>query len=311
MEKPSDILFPGMPRLGFGCGDLYGGPSHAASARLLSAALDAGIRYFDVARLYGNGSAEAVLGGVLPAVRDRVIIVSKAGIMPWSMLLSQRVARKAANLARSLGPVARALVPEPLPAEARHGAFDPKDLRRSLERSLRELRTDYLDILLLHECAIGDASRDDVLGLLTDLRAAGKIRCFGIATDYPATVAILRAVPAIARVVQFASDALNRNVSGLGEERPDLVVTHSAIKPVLASLMANPASLVRFGVPADDRSAVARMLLADALEQNPRGIVLFSTSRPERIAAMVQAGADEASGPRLRELLAQLPAVVG
>ncbi len=59
------LLLPGMRRLGFGCGDLYGGASRAQSVRLIETALDQGIQYFDLARLYGNGSAEAVMGSIL------------------------------------------------------------------------------------------------------------------------------------------------------------------------------------------------------------------------------------------------------
>src|SRR6185503_3266363 len=121
------LLRPGMPKLGLGCGDLYGGPQHSQSARLVQAAFDAGIRYFDVARLYGNGSAEAVLGSVLKPVRDQVVIATKVGIVPWSMQSSQRLARKAAIAGRALGPLARRWIPAPPHPAERYGAFGHRD----------------------------------------------------------------------------------------------------------------------------------------------------------------------------------------
>jgi diketogulonate reductase-like aldo/keto reductase len=316
-DKPSDILPPGMLRLGFGCGDLYGGVAHAASARLVETALDSGIRYFDVARLYGNGSAETVLGSVLARVRGQVIIASKAGILPYSMLRWTRFTRTAAKAARMAGPLARALVPAPPPSAARFGAFGSSELARSVGRSLKALRTDYLDILLLHECSVADAHRHEVLDFLERLRNQGKIRRFGIATHYPETIEILNDVPGIAPIVQFASDALNRNVSRLPAFRLDLVVTHSSVKYILPRLVdhltADPAAARRWaertGIASDDRSKIAGLLLADAAAENASGVVLFSSSRPERIAeAATTRPLDGARAAALRDALAQMPA---
>jgi hypothetical protein len=305
-----------MLRLGFGCGDLHSGVAHAACARLVETALDSGIRYFDVARLYGDGSAETVLGSVLPRVRDRVIIASKAGILPYSMLRwHTRFSRKVAKAARMAGPLARALVPAPS-STVGFGAFRLSELDRSVGRSLKALRTDYLDILLLHECSVADAGRHEVLDFLVRLRTQGKIRRFGIATHFPETIEILNDVPRIAPIVQFASDALNRNASRLPVSRLDLVVTHSSIKYALPRLVdhltADPAAATRWsertGFAADDRSKIAGLLLADAVAENASGVVLFSTSRPERIAeAATTSPLDIARSAALRDELARMP----
>jgi D-threo-aldose 1-dehydrogenase len=316
ISKPANILFPGMLRLGFGCGDLFGGVALSDSARLVETALDAGIRYFDVARLYGNGSAEAVLGNVLPRVRHRVIIASKAGILPWSMLLGTRFAARLAKAARRAAPLARTLVPPPPPAAPRYGAFGLADLARSVDCSLKALRTDYLDILLLHECSVADARQAEILGFVQRLRAAGKIRTFGIATDYLSTVEILKEVPVIAPVAQLASDALNRNVTKIPAEETALVVTHTPIKQalprVLAHLVADPAARVRWekhtGIAGNDRSGIASLLLADAVAKNADGIVLFSSSRPERITEAATTNVDTSLLIALREEFARISA---
>jgi D-threo-aldose 1-dehydrogenase len=315
-DKPSAILPSGMPRLGFGCGDLYGGASYAASARLVATALDSGIRYFDVARLYGNGSAETVLGRILPRVRDQVIIVSKAGILPYSMLRWTQFIRRAAKAARMAGPLARALVAAPPPSAARFGAFGLGDLARSVGRSLKALRTDYLDILLLHECSVADARQPEVLEFLERLRTQGKIRRFGIATHFPETIEILNAVPRIAPIAQFASDALNRDVGRLPAFGLDLVVTHSSVRYILPRLIdhltADPAAAARWaertGIASGDRSKIAGLLLADAVAENASGVVLFSSSRPERIAeAASTRPLDLERSAALREELARIP----
>src|SRR5262245_53183884 len=154
LRSARDMLPAGAPRLGLGCGDLYAGEHEQASFRLLKTAFDSGRRYFDVARLYGDGQAEHGRRTAFRGVRDQVVIASKAGIVPWSMQSATRLQRKALNTARRLAPFAGGLIPEPPPAVERYGAFAPAELVRSVETSLKALRTDYLDILLLHECDV-------------------------------------------------------------------------------------------------------------------------------------------------------------
>lgn len=297
MTSLSEFLPDGALRLGFGCGDLEAGASAARSERLVEAALDAGFRWFDAARLYGNGAAEEILGRVLPRVRDQVVIVSKAGILPWSMRLGARLKTKAALAARAAGPLARRLVPEPPPARELWGAFGAAELRRSVERSLKALRTDHLDILLLHECALRDVRRPETMGLLERLRGEGKVRLIGVATQFAETLAILQQAPEAAGMAQFASDAFNRNVSALPAGWGGLVGVHSALRHALPQLTgrleADPVARARWteltGLSPQDRPGAAALLLAEALAANPKGVVLVSSTRPERIAETAQA----------------------
>jgi diketogulonate reductase-like aldo/keto reductase len=310
----AELLMPGLPRLGFGSGDLFAGAKRARSAALVQAAFDSGIRYFDTARMYGNGEAEVVLGGVLPRVREQVIIASKAGILPWSMLSWRIFKHRAAKLARLGGPLVRAVVPAPPPSAARFGAFARRELTRSVERSLRALRTDYLDILLLHECSVADAQSPQVLDFLLDLRARGRIRAFGIATHFAETCQIVRQNPQVAQVVQIPSDALNNNLAALPANGAELVITHSSMKQSLpqlfAHLAADPIARQRWtegtGLPPDDSAAIARLLLADAVAANPQGIVIFSTSRAERFADAVANRAEARALQAVRQELGRL-----
>jgi hypothetical protein len=297
MIRASDLLPPGAPRLGFGCGDLFGGAEAAASIRLVQAALDAGVRWIDVARLYGNGSAEGVVGKALGAMRPRVVLVGKAGIVPWSMRTRARVASAAARLVRSAGPLARRLAPAPEPARERYGAFAPAELRRSVETSLRALGTDYLDVLLLHECGLAHAIAPETLRLLELLRSQGKVRRFGVATGPGETVEILRQAPWAAEIAQLASDAFDRRVQALPRAWRGLAVTHGALRRALPKarerLELDPGLAAWFaertGVSSTDHAGLARLLLMDAAAANPGGVTLVSTSRPERIAGAVEA----------------------
>jgi D-threo-aldose 1-dehydrogenase len=291
----STELTPGpIPQLGFGCGDLYGGDRWGSSTQLVQAAFDAGIRYFDVARLYGDGSAEGVVGAALKPVRDKVVIATKVGIMPWSMQIGRRLAYKAASAARRLGPVARRWVPQPAAPSERYGAFAPDLLKRSVDMSLKALGTDYIDLLLLHECSPEDAAAPAVLDFLQSLQRAGKIRAFGVATHVPDTVQIIERTPELTRYVQIAADALEASVASVaGAGRR--IATHSALKralPLLRERFAQQPEAARrwsqaIGFSGDDTGALARVLLGLAAQDNRDGFVLFSTSRPDRIAQLM------------------------
>jgi aryl-alcohol dehydrogenase-like predicted oxidoreductase len=114
----------------------------ATAARVLHAALDAGIRLIDTAR--GYGSSEERIGRHLASRRDDYVLVTKVGydvegVADWT-------------------------------AEAVTGG---------IERALRTLRTDVLDVALLHSCSLEVLRHGDVIAALLAARDAGKIRVAG------------------------------------------------------------------------------------------------------------------------------------
>ena len=277
---------PAVP-IGFGAGNLYGGKQRAQSLRLVAAALDAGITWFDTARLYGHGAADGLLGEALEGRRDRVTIIGKAGILPSRISFAHRVHAKLAALR---------LLPAPAPVEPKFGAFEPSELRASVETSLRALRTDYLDGLLLHEVPAETARRDEVTDLLEILRREGKVRAFGAATSLEDTLSLARNRPSAYEVLQFASSAWTDNAGCVRTLAGDaLVVTHSALGAPLAGLIqrlqhdeALRARARELGIdPA--RPNLGPRLLALAMLRNPGGVTLFSSTKTERIAEAVTA----------------------
>ena len=73
-----------------------------------------------------------------------------------------------------------------------YGGFHAAGARRSLERSLRALRTDYIDLFLLHDPVPGSVRSDEVSACLEEARAAGLIRSWGIAGDLEPTDEVAR-----------------------------------------------------------------------------------------------------------------------
>jgi aryl-alcohol dehydrogenase-like predicted oxidoreductase len=61
----------------------------------------------------------------------------------------------------------------------------PEEIRRSLEQSLRRLRTDWIDVYQIHQPPEDEPTRNEVLGAFEELRAAGKIRLIGASVKGP------------------------------------------------------------------------------------------------------------------------------
>ncbi|WP_363349450.1 aldo/keto reductase [Methylocystis echinoides] len=287
--------FPGSnietSRIGFGCAFLVGGASAGESARLVDAAFDAGIRHFDVAPSYGLGLAEDVVGATLSRRRHRITITTKVGVPRprWGYQLSvvrstvrpllQRVGRLRETSARIGGALASG-----------REKLDRVILRRGLEESLRRLRTDYVDALLLHERAPHEVGAE-IVESLEGFVDSGQIGSYGIGIVGPGNNDLFERP--IGRIVQFASSIFSQPyAAGCGQ----MVITHRAImngRLKLARELADDAALrgqVSELVDFDpvEEEHLADLLLAAAFQENPSGIVLVSSRKVERIARYAQ-----------------------
>ncbi|MFL5843129.1 MAG: aldo/keto reductase [Solirubrobacteraceae bacterium] len=297
--------------LGLGCAELFREPSAARRRGLLHAALEAGICHFDVAPMYGLGIAERELGRFARGRRDQLVIATKFGISPTIA---------AQGLARIQGPVRRVLAASPrLRAQARSGAagpasggagsllyrssgYDAAGARLSLERSLRALRVDHVDLLLLHDPPPSDVRHDDVCAYLEQARTAGRVRAWGIAGEPGPTVAVARAMPTLPQVIQVRDDLVER--PGAAVEVPadagriTFGVLGSAIGRVVTHVAADPNRSRRWrdevGVPCTHPGHVAGLLLAAAHAENPDGVVLFGSIDREHVARAAAAVLREA-----------------
>lgn len=160
--------------LAYGCWRLAGSegaprPSDidAHGRAAVHAALDAGYTVFDLADIYGGGECERIFGDALrgrPGVRDGLCVVTKCGIRRPGV---------------------------PLPDDPVRYDFSGKYLRESVEGSLRRMRIESIDVLLLHR---PDYLMDphEVAGVFVQLHDAGKVRSFGVSNFRPGHLAALR-----------------------------------------------------------------------------------------------------------------------
>jgi D-threo-aldose 1-dehydrogenase len=280
---------------GFGTGLLHHAGGRSNGVRLLREAHDQGISYFDTARLYAYGEAEGLLGEAFSHIRNDVIIATKVGILPVRRDLVTRATGKASALLRRIPPL-KALVPEPKVQHPEFGVFDRKRMLQSLETSLKLLRTDHVDVLLLHECTPDDVRSDEVRAFLDQTVREGKARMYGVAPTAREMGAIAASGAPYGDVAQFDA-AIRGGFPIQGSAKPALVVTHSCLGQHFRNMVnrletdaALRESWARaVGIEARDRAGVAQAFLANALVQNPDGVVLFSTTRPDRLAANLAA----------------------
>lgn len=179
-----------LPALGFGTAPMLGRESRARSLAAIEAALAAGVRHFDTARSYGWGEAEGLLGEALKAVpREELTIVSKCGIVP---VRRTRALGAAKAVARGLMGFAPGLVRRAASSAGVQPSrsYDLGVLDASLRTSLAQLRTDYLDVLLLHNFDPRSGGIESVTEWMRGLQAAGTIRRYGFAVGPRLTEAL-------------------------------------------------------------------------------------------------------------------------
>jgi aryl-alcohol dehydrogenase-like predicted oxidoreductase len=187
--------------LGFGCSQIMGWVGRKRSLRALSAAYDRGVTYFDVARSYGYGEAESLVGEFLRGKREQVVLATKFGIESQRPTLARRVLKNAARPLLKRWPTLRAAARRRLATEFDNGRFGLTQMRASFERSLKALGTDHVDILLLHGCTASDV-QGDLLEELHRLVLGGKVGYYGLATDWTVVAELLPTWPKGPSVVQ-------------------------------------------------------------------------------------------------------------
>jgi aryl-alcohol dehydrogenase-like predicted oxidoreductase len=265
--------------LGFGCAYLMGRYGRRVSLSALHSAMDAGINYFDVARSYGYGRAERMLGEFLKGRRDQCFVATKFGIVPpaesFVRSVARPIVRQGIRVAKWTGlsfvdRVLRKGIAHGTGGGVRREAFTPELARSSLETSLRELQTDFVDVLWLHECGPDDLT-DELLRTLDRFVSEGKIRHYGPATNADSCAQILKKHPQI-RMAQFPHHILN--------EWPTVNSQATVIHSVFGSAEAR--ECLRNAARTIDPDILA---LKYALAANRSGVVVVGMYNPKHIAA--------------------------
>jgi len=277
-------------RLAYGCWRVAGSwdpvevtaASRAAGKRAVIAAYEAGYTLFDNADIYCRGEAERILGEVLKEVsgmRDRVVIVTKGGIRPGG---------------------------DPQPDSPGRYDFSAAYLLDACDQSLRRLGVETIDVYLLHRPDFL-ADPEEVARAFTQLRAAGKVRHFGVSNFRPTLVTALQVacpMPLVAHQVEISLAKLEAFTDGTLDQCLIERITPMAWSPLAAGLLGGGATRLLESqktyrpeafLPVVDAIAgargVSRTVVALAwLLKHPAGILpIIGTTNPDRIREATKA----------------------
>jgi aryl-alcohol dehydrogenase-like predicted oxidoreductase len=308
--------------LGFGAASLQSRRGKRESVDALNAALEAGITHIDTADFYGQGKSEEVVGEVLAErrMRERVTIATKTG------LSFNPVAKALFGLTPVLRHTlrrfdrVRSLARKALNSQIRKRPHARGDLTRAVEGSLRRLRTDYLDIMLLHGPTDEMLRHEATWEELARLREAGKVRHFGVSLHHASQSDLcLAKMPLGLTVVQIELNVLMQDI--LHDGRLERVAKSGAAcisgGPFRAAEVFDPKTPEAARVIdvvdriARDRGVTrADVALAFVTAHAAVGTVLVSMTTPRHLAANLKA-LETALDEREMEAIRSVPPAVG
>ncbi|HEU0039454.1 MAG TPA: aldo/keto reductase, partial [Verrucomicrobiae bacterium] len=131
-------------------GGAWGSVDDKESLATLNAALDGGVNFFDTADVYGDGRSERLLARLKKERKEKFYIATKAG--------------------------------RRLPVQTTEG-YNRKNLTAFVQRSLKNLNTDTIDLLQLHCPPTGVYYHPEVFGILDGLVKEGKLRHYGVSVE--------------------------------------------------------------------------------------------------------------------------------
>jgi aryl-alcohol dehydrogenase-like predicted oxidoreductase len=152
--KVSELAF-GTVSLGIDYGINARKPHEKEAISLLNAALERGINFYDTAR--GYGTSEQVIGKAFVDKRHDVVICSKPDHLYDSVK------------------------DQPLPSDKQLRS----SLENSFEKSLKNLKTDYIDIYMSHDCTQEVIQNETIIGFFNELKQKGAIKASGISIYTP------------------------------------------------------------------------------------------------------------------------------
>jgi len=259
------MLIPGTDittsRLSFGTASLHHRLRSNQRQTLLAAVVDAGFTHLDTSPYYGYGLAEESIGLLVKNGSRELTIASKIGLYP-----------PPGSSANSAQVVARKLIGRVLPRVALPTQdWSLKRAQMSLDKTLRRIHRDYLDILYLHEPQYGCLDEGEFVAWLGRQKELGKIRYWGLAGD--------------------------RNGFGKWREQEHPLAQILQVKSPLDDVELPPLVFARpnqfsFGYLSsaknEHRNADVLQTLRTALLKNPEGSIIVSTRNPLRPAQLAK-----------------------
>jgi aryl-alcohol dehydrogenase-like predicted oxidoreductase len=235
---------------GLGCMGMsafYGPSDEQENLSTLARAIELGITFFDTAEIYGPFKNEVLLAKAFAGKRDKVLIATKVGSE-----VSDSGERGQVN-------------------------GTPAYIKKAIDRSLRHLNTDYVDLYYLHRIDPKVAIEESI-GALKELVQAGKVRYIGVSEAAPATIRRAHAVhPLTAVQTEYSLFERSPETNDVLKTVRELGIGFVSYSPLGRGFLTG--RLETSTLPADDfRKTMYPRLAAENLAQN--------TALVERITAI-------------------------
>jgi aryl-alcohol dehydrogenase-like predicted oxidoreductase len=161
--------------IGLGCMSMTGGysdkPDRQEMIKVIHAAVDRGVTFFDTAEIYGPYANEELVGEALAPFRDQVVIATKFG---WDIDPAERKSRGSVT-------------------------SNPEVVRKVVDGSLQRLGVDVIDLYYQHRVD-PQVPIEDVAGVVKELIDAGKVKHFGLSEAAAGTIRRAHAVQPVTAV---------------------------------------------------------------------------------------------------------------
>ena len=244
--------------IGFGTASIHHLFWRRDRLRLLEAVFSNGITHFDTSPYYGFGLAETDVGAFIANRRNEVTVTTKVGLYSPD------------SYPNSISIRARKLVGKFIPSFSNPIVnWNVEVAQKSLDNSLRRLKTDFVDFLLLHEPKSSLINQAQFAEWLQGLKKAGKIRNFGIAGLAQSIASWVNDGNCLTEVIQTKDSIEQHEADFVLEKGRKLQFTYGYLSNSTHSKGKNDT-------------------IALALKRNSTGTIIVSTRKVERIKEIAE-----------------------
>ena len=267
--------------LGFGGATLTNLKSLKEVLQLLDLAFECGVRHFDTAPLYGQGYSEVIYGKFLKDKRQQITLTTKFGLgednetekIPVNLILPVNY------LVKSIKKKIKKSNQEnnQIYSGSPYRKIEKSSIQKSFEKSLKRLKTDYVDYYLLHE-GLPSFLTEEAWAYLQQLKKENVVRSIGLGTNVFAIKTLNTSDVRLWDVLQYdySNPLVGNEVMAKFPEK--IHFHHSCLRSI------NNEELVH--ISPEDRGG---FLLAQATLNNPDGKIIFSTRSQDSLKKNINA----------------------
>ena len=257
-------------QLGFGTASLHHLMKQEEREKLLNSALELGFTHFDTAPLYGEGLAESTLGKFFRSKRNNITLATKVGIPTHPVFRLFPMLMYGKKLSSSF---VRRYWPQ-IQNSSYQLFLEQRQVENSLRNSLKALRTDWLDILFIHEPRIQYLPQlMNLAQWIERLKREGVIRYSGLAGKAEECLSIVQEIPNTFDILQVEDSIINREADALIDANLTIQITFGYLRNCLV----------------DSKSSNICDVVRQSLQRNPYGMILVSSrdySRLEQLSLL-------------------------